>query len=441
MRRFLLIAVVVFGCCGVYAQAPVGTLAADDTARQDAMSARIRDAETALEQGDYKGAAAKLKGLAAEWPKDAHVLYDLGFAEERVGDEVGAAQAYADAIAADAAMGEPRVALGLMDARGGRMEKARQELMGAANLTSAAPEWRGRALRALAAMDEAGNPDAAREELLGAVQLTGETSADVLMGADLASKAGDDADAETAYRRALTLDAGSVDAVAGLAHSLVRQQKYAEAETLLGDALKAHPDDARLVSQMAAVYAAEDKAALAIPLMEKLRASNPSVSASASTTRLLAHLYAQNGQNAEAEKLYRTLVARDAKDPSLLDDLGGVLVKEMHYAEAEAVLSRAVANRDGFATPQDWGEAAEHLAYAASKNKDPRVSLQALAARATVLPNSPASLFLEAIDHDALHETKDAAKAYRAFLAVAGGKFPDEEFQARHRLVALDAMK
>ena len=145
MRRFLLIAVVVFGCCGVYAQAPVGTLAADDTARQDAMSARIRDAETALEQGDYKGAAAKLKGLAAEWPKDAHVLYDLGFAEERVGDDAGATQAYTDAIAADAAMGEPRVALGLMDARGGRMEKARQELMGAANLTSAAPEWRGRA--------------------------------------------------------------------------------------------------------------------------------------------------------------------------------------------------------------------------------------------------------------------------------------------------------
>jgi hypothetical protein len=67
--------------------------------------------------------------------------------------------------------------------------------------------------------------------------------------------------------------------------------------------------------------------------------------------------------------------------------------------------------------------------------------LQALAARATVLPNSPSSLFLEATSYDTLRENKEAAKAYRAFLAVANGKYPDQEFQARHRLVALDAMR
>ena len=424
-----------------WAQLPAGTHEADDTTREDAVNARIQAAETALEQQDYKGATIKLKSLAAERPKDARVLFDLGYAEERSDDEAGAAVAYAGAIEADPAMGQPRVALGLMDARAGRTEKAHAELLGAANLTAEAPVLRGRALRALAAMDEGSHPDAAQEELLAAVKLTGETPDDVLMGADLAVQAGDDADAETAYRRALVLEPGNADAVAGLAHVLVREKKIAEAETLLAEALKAHPDDPRLVAQLALAYSSEDKAAQAIPLIEKLRASRAGYAADPGMTGMLANLYAMNGQNAEAEKLYRGLVAGSPNDAGLLDDLGGVLVKQMKYPEAETVFAKAVSMRDGFADPKDWGAAAEHLAYAASKNGHPQVTLQALTERATVLPNSPASLFLQAISHDSLHETKQAAEAYRAFLAVANGQFPDEEFQARHRLVALEHVK
>ena len=196
MRRLLAVCLVL-GCSVGRAQLPTGTHEADDTSREDAVNARIRDAETDLEKQDYKGATVKLKALAVDRPKDARVLYDLGYAEERDGDETGAVAAYAGAIAVDPAMGEPRVALGLMDARAGRMEKAHEELLGAANLTAEAPVLRGRALRALASMDETSHPDAAREELLAAVKLTGETPEDVLMGADLAAAAGDDADAGT----------------------------------------------------------------------------------------------------------------------------------------------------------------------------------------------------------------------------------------------------
>jgi hypothetical protein len=63
--------------------------------------------------------------------------------------------------------------------------------------------------------------------------------------------------------------------------------------------------------------------------------------------------------------------------------------------------------------------------------------LQALDARATVLPNTPSVLFLRAISYDSLHQRKLAIEAYRAFLTAAAGKFPDEEFEARHRLIAL----
>jgi len=180
---------------------------------------------------------------------------------------------------------------------------------------------------------------------------------------------------------------------------------------------------------------------LAIPLVVSLQKADAGLTRDVGISRLLARLYAMDGQNDAAATLYSELAARLPKDPTLLDDWGGVLVKQMQYAAAETVFSRAVGMRDGFASADDWAEAAEHLAFAASKNKDPKEALQALAARATVLPNSPASLFLEAISHDSLRESKEAEKAYRAFLAVANGKYPDEEFEARHRLVALEHQK
>ncbi|WP_433964197.1 hypothetical protein [Tunturiibacter gelidiferens] len=67
--------------------------------------------------------------------------------------------------------------------------------------------------------------------------------------------------------------------------------------------------------------------------------------------------------------------------------------------------------------------------------------MQALAIRDKVLPQSPSSLFLAATAHDKLHHTKQATDLYKQFLSVANGQFPDEEWEARHRLLTLDHMK
>jgi tetratricopeptide (TPR) repeat protein len=145
-----------------------------------------------------------------------------------------------------------------------------------------------------------------------------------------------------------------------------------------------------------------------------------------------------SGDHANAEKLYRELAQSSPADPGLLDDLGGVLVQEQKYPEAESVFARAVGMRTQFHNDAAWGVAASHLAYAASKAGHPQVTLQALSARATVLPDTPSVLFLRAISYDSLHQRKQAIESYQAFLRVAAGKFPDEEFEARHRLVALE---
>jgi Flp pilus assembly protein TadD len=443
MKRSIVFSVLValMVSASVAQQLPPGTHSVDDHSQQNAASEQISDAESALEKQDYKTAEAKLKVLAAANPKDGRVQYDLGFAEERNGEEADAAKAYAASIAAIPDFAEPKVALGLLDARTGKLEAAHAELMDAAKLTAATPALRARALRVLAHLDETGNPAAAQEELLAALKLSPENPDDVLMSAELADRAGDAEDAVTAYRRALNLLPGDVDATAGLAHALQKAGKLAEADTVLSAGLKAHPQDAQLVAQAASLYAAEGKTADAIPLLEQLRASNPKIAADTDTTRLLAQLYYVNGDNVAAEKLYTQLLAATPNDPVLLDALGSAQVKQGHDAEAEATFVKAVKLRDAFHDDQAWGEAESHLAFAASKNNDPRTCLAALDARSTVLPNSPTSLFLQATAHDTLHQNKDAIAAYKAFLALAGDKFPDQKFQAQHRIIALQNVR
>ncbi len=438
MQLFLLTAALLLALSATAQKLPAGTRDADSASPADAINAQIRSAESALESGNYAAAITALKPLAATQPKNAHILYDLGFAQEHSGDDTAAAASYKAAIAADTSLAQPQLALGLLDARNDRLDAARQQLQAASNLSDASADLRARALRSLAVLDEHANPDAAREELLAALKLTPETPADILLSARLAEHAKAFPEAESAYRRLLAITPNDPAATAGLAHALAAQGKTAEAESVLNSALKTTPADPRLLSQLAAVYGGQGKSDQAIPLIEQLRASDSSAAANPAITRLLAHLYTLTGDFGKAEPLLRSLVQQNPNDPTLLDDLASSLVEQQKFAEAQTLLTKAVAMRSRFPSDAEWGDAAGHLAFAASRNHDPELTLHALAERATVLPNSPASLFLEATAHDTLHQNKDAERAYRAFLALAGGKYPDQEFQARHRLIALE---
>jgi Flp pilus assembly protein TadD len=441
--RALLVTLILTTTTAAAQQLPPGTRDAEDNSRTNAANARLRSAESALEKGDYANAATLLQTLATEHPKDPQILYDLGYAQERTNNDAAASKSYESAIAASPDTPEPRIALGLLDARAGRTDKAHAELAAAAQLTTADPRLRARAYRALAQLDERTNPAQASDELLSAIKLTGESPADTALSAALADRAGDSTGAEAAYRRALEINGSNLDAALGLAHILQRTNRAPAAETVLTPFLKSHPEDPRIVSQMAAIYAVEGKPKQAIPLLLQLR-SDPKLAADPAITRQLARLYALDNQNLQAEQTYKAALAADptaAQDPQLLDDLGSILVREQKYPEAEAVLTKAVSLRDRFPTPDAFGDAAGHLAFAQSKAGHPRDALQSLKIRATVQPNSAPALFLEATAHDTLHEYRDAERAYKAFLVIAAGKFPDQEFQARHRLVALEHMK
>ncbi len=426
-----------------HAQLPPGTQ--DATPKQsfpDALGRLRTEANDALDKQDFPRALKLLLEMDQQSSPDTpdpHLLYDLAYTQDALDQTSNAESTYHRAITAGPNLLEPHLGLGLLLARTGYLTEAHTELSTAANLPSDSPATKARAYRALARLDLKSSPDAARDELLLALKLSPETPEDTLMAAELAESSNDSAEAARAYRRILATTPNDPPATAALAHLLSNAPSAnpAEAEALLTTALTAHPGQPTLTAQLITLYASQGKFAQAIPLAEKLHAANP---ADTDLTRLLAHLYAQSGDPAKADPLYAALLSAHP-DPTLLDDRADALIHLHRFAEAEALLKQALANPAAFPGKDELGIAASHLAFAASNNNDPTTTLHALDIRATVLPQSASSLFLAATAHDKLHEFKQAADLYTRFIAEANGKFPDEEFEARHRLIAISARK
>ena len=99
--------------------------------------------------------------------------------------------------------------------------------------------------------------------------------------------------------------------------------------------------------------------------------------------------------------------------------------------EAIAAFRKAVAAR-----PEDV-DAWSGIAFADSETHQYQDELAALTTRSKYAEENPASLFLWTTAYDNLHQRKPAADYYQRFLAAAQGKFPDQEWQAKHRLAAL----
>ena len=420
-------------------------------------AALIQQANDALAAGDFAAALKVLTGLNAQTPNNPQVLYDLGLTLEALAPETPAPAApgstpltaetcYRQSIAANPLFPAAHVALGLLLARTARPAEARGELLTATQLPDIAPALKARALRALARLDlqsTPSNPTAASADLLAALNLTPEAPEDILLAAEIAESAADLDAAERAYRRYLALDPQDPQAIAALAHVLLAERRPADAEALLAPALAAHPTDPTLTALVARADLASDdpaKVALAAPLLEKLHAANPQ---DTNIARLLARVYLDTDHADQADPLYAALISAQGAnpDPTLLDDRAEALLRMHRPGAAETLLKQATVNPAAFPTRAALADAATHLAFAAAEIDDPRTTLQALALRATVLPPSPSTLYMEASANDSLHQISKAIDLYRQFLAAAGTDYPDQAAQARQRLAALAPRK
>lgn len=381
---------------------------------------------------DYDAARPGLLAYLAQHAQDARALFDLGYIEDSTGQQDAAERDYRKAIAADPKQFEAHAALGLLYAQTSRSAQALPELETASTLEPAShdPAAQAQVWRSVAQLQLATDPAAAKQSLLKALQLVPgqDMPADLVLTGQIAEANDDPDDAVTAYRRALAADPASAGATSGLAHLLLRQKQPQEAEALLRTALAKHPDDPGLNAQLATALAAQGNDAEAMTTLEKLHQLQP---ANTNVTTMLADAYLRAGAADKAAPLLAEAIQSDPKNADLLTDYGQALIYTKQFAAAIPILERAAA-----ASPADF-EALGGLAFAHSQLHQDSAVLQALSARQKIAPDTPETLFLWATSYDNLHQSKQAAEYYDRFLAAAHGKYPNEEWQAKHRLVAL----
>jgi tetratricopeptide (TPR) repeat protein len=424
-----------FACLFAFIALPASVLAQQQiapapTQPDDAPSQQLQEVEALLAQSNWKAASDKLNAYLSANPSDARALFDAGYAADAQNHAEDAAVFYRRAIAADNSLLEAHLSLGLLLARQNKLDEARTELQAATQLNAGANgnTFRARAWRALAQVDRQSDPAAASNDLIEALKLTSETPEDTLLAAELASSAEEWDAAEKAYRSLLAKDPKSTAASAGLAHVLIVKKNYPEAETLLRSALESSPNDPALTAQLALVLAAQDKGE-ALPLLEKLHTDHP---ADTAITRMLAEIRAEAGDIAGSDQLYTVLLAASPQDVELLLGHGQNLIRLMRFADAYQVYKQATDVAP--ANPDAWSG----LAFAASKTSRPSETIHALTVRAQFLPETASTYFLWATSYDALHNRASAAANYHHFLDAAQGKFPDQEWQARQRLIVLN---
>ncbi len=222
-------------------------------------------------------------------------------------------------------------------------------------------------------------------------------------------------------------EAGNSESMEHLIGLYLKQKRYADAETWLRKYMAANPQSTAAQLQLGKLLAAEGKTQEAIAQLEPVYKASPDPK----IARELASLYLDAKQYSAAATLLQPLASQNPQDAQLHLDYGTALLHQLKYSEAQAELLKAVQLRPSFA------DAYLDLGYAAQENKNYELTIRVLDARAKLQPETPATYFLRATAYDSLRMYKPAAANYKLFLAAAGGKFPDQEFQARHRLKAI----
>jgi tetratricopeptide (TPR) repeat protein len=384
-----------------------------------------------LQKQQYSEAEEKLQAQAGAQGKNPQFWFDLGFAQSHQDKTADAVAAYRKAVELAPDWFEANLNLGVDLARSGNASAALPVLKHTVELkpASGGQQALARAWITLAQASEQSDPKGAAAAYDKAMELNPTDAALVARAGSLLQRAGDMAGAEQHYRKAA--ETGNSAGMAQLIDLLIAQKRYTDAETWLHKYADQNPQDAASHVQLGRILAAEGKTAEAIAILEPLSRTAPSPA----LDRTLGELYLDNKQYAQAGPLLQQAVGQNPRDPQLHMDLGLALLHQLKYAEAEAELLKAVQLKP------DLADAYYELAYAAQQNNHYDLAIRVLDARVKLRPETAGTYWIRAVSYDSLGAVKPAAENYKLFLAASAGKLPDQEFQARHRLKAIEPQR
>lgn len=400
---------------------------------QDPGAAMLAEAESDLDKQDYANAETLLKKYLEDHSDNYAAWYDLGFADHQLGKRNDSIAAYRKSVSAKPDAFESNLNLGLALAGAGDPE-AEQYLRAATKLNPASNAVQGhmRAWLALGHLLETTKPGEGLSAFQEAAKLEPKNPEPHLDAGALLEKQHKNAEAEKEYQEAVGIAPDSSDALIALSNLYMRDKRFDDAQATLKKLIALHPNDAGAHFELGRMLAIGGKKEDAVSEMETGLKLDPS---DTEARRDLAELYADAGKYDQGRQMYLTLISTTPNDGDLHAGLGRILMKQKKFPEAEQELIKAVELKPGA------GEIYGELAVAANENKDYPLAIKAADLRGKYLPENPMSYFLRATAYDHLRDAKDAAKYYHQFLEVAGGKYPDQEWQAQHRLIAIEPKK
>lgn len=418
------------GLFPVFAQQTGQTIRHHREAVVDPAQALIEQAESAIEKQDYATAEKFLQDAVAKDPKSFRAWYDLGFLYNTTHRQSEAIEAYRKSVEANPQVFESNLNLGLLLERKGDPQAAKYLATAITLKPASHPEKNlSQAYLSLGHVLEKTNPEEALKAYRKASELQPSDAEPHLEAAILLEQQKNTGAATQEFQKALDLDANNREALAGLINTYSRSGQLPQAETLLRRMAGSQPQNATLHIQLGRVLAAQKKNDEAIAELTKgldLAPGDPAAN------RELIQLLLDAKKYPEAISRLKPAVQANPADSDLHYLLGTTYLRNKNFPEAQAELLQTVKLK------RDFGQAYNDLAFAASENKDYKLCAMALDVRAKFLPETPFTYFLRATALDHLHDWPDAITNYEKFLSVAEGKYPDQEWQAKHRLIAID---
>jgi superkiller protein 3 len=394
---------------------------------QDPASAELNRlltaAQDAVNKQDYATAASDYQAYIAKKPDDAVVHYDLGYAYTALQRPADAKTEYEKAIALDPKLASAYQNLGLTLIPTDPAA-AIEPLQHAAELMpeDARTKW------LLGVALEAAKKDSLAIEQYEAAAKLDPKSADIRNSLGFALlRTGSAGDAEAAFREAIALrpsgEAAS-QAHKGLLQALIAEKKNDEAATELGVYLDAHPNDAAMRLEHAALLVDAGKDDDALAELDRAAAGGPE---SLRALRLRALIYFRKKEYDKSIPVLKNAVALAPNDPNLAAQLGHAYMENKDYPNAVNELVVAIKMNPTSNDVLTDLVAAEYL----NKNYPAALHGLDLLAQRETLPLG--SWFIRATCYDKLGQAASALEAYQKFLQLNKDENSDMYFEAAAR--------
>jgi len=375
----------------------------------------------ALDRQDYHQAEQIFSKLAADDPKDYSALFNLALAESALKQDEQAVEHYKQVLALKPGLYEAELNLGILDVRNHHAAEAVPLLQDAAKQKPAQPRpqrYLGDAL--LATGDTAGAASAFQAALAADPK---QAVAELGLGQSLAREGKLDA-ALPHYRQAVALDTNLKSYLLEIAIAFSKANRPKEAIPLLSE----FPSDPGVCEELGRLYLADNQPAEAVKQFQAAVAASPT-----SANRLaLATAYLKNSQSDLAAPILEQELTAHPNDYDLRMAVGRIYRDRRDFAKAGAQF--VVAGQLKPDSVEAWNEAASVFVLAELYPQ----ALAALDKIHTLNAETAGDYFYRAIVYDKLHQIKPALENYQKFLATSGGKFPNQEFQARQRSKLLE---